>query len=133
MKKILLVILSVFLLFSCSWNNQSNQNITDSTDAESRDVINPDADYVYFYWITCSHCIKVWEYFKENDIMNKYKIEKREIWENEENTKIFESTLDELWIKEEERGVPFMIRKSDNSYFVGDKQIIELLKSDVSK
>ncbi len=127
MKKILLAILSVFLLFSCSWNTQTNTNTT-NTWSESLDVINPDADYLYFYWITCPHCIKVAEYFKENDIMNKYKIEKREVWENDANDKIFQKELDDLWIKEEERGVPFMIRKSDKKHFSWDKQIIEELK-----
>ncbi|MDP2091093.1 MAG: hypothetical protein Q8K30_05875 [Candidatus Gracilibacteria bacterium] len=129
MKKILLVLLSVFLLFSCSGNTQNLSN----TGINSLDVINPDADYVYYYGITCPHCVNVTDYFSENDIMNKYKIEKREVWENDDNYKIFEVVLSDLGIADEKKGVPFMYRKSDKKYFSGDKEIIEYFDKNIIK
>lgn len=97
------------------------------------DVINPDADYVYYYWITCPHCVNVTDYFSENDIMNKYKIEKREVWENDDNYKIFEVVLSDLWIADEKKWVPFMYRKSDKKYFSWDKEIIEYFDKNIIK
>lgn len=127
MKKILFTILSAFLLFSCSWNNII------SSWTGSLDVINPNADYVYFYGKTCPHCIKVGEYFKKNDIMNKYKIEKREVWENEENSKLFKKTIEDLWIAPENIWVPFVLRKSDKKYFMWEDEIMKLFNPNVVK
>lgn len=121
MKKIIIAIISLFFLFSCSWN----------TNLDMKDVINPDADYVYFFWKTCSHCIKVAEYFNANDIMNKYKIEKREVWENEDNAKIFNEKIEDLWINPEEVWVPFVVRKNDNKYYMWDVDIIKLFEANV--
>ena len=119
MKKILLVILAVFFMFSCSsWNN-------------NLDVINPDADYIYFYWKTCPHCIEVNKYFTENDIMNKYKIEKREVWNNAENSEIFKQKIEELWIASESVWVPFVLKKIDNSYVIWDEPIKKLFDANV--
>ncbi|MDD2870975.1 MAG: hypothetical protein PHS49_03210 [Candidatus Gracilibacteria bacterium] len=121
MKKIIIAIISLFFLFSCSGN----------TNLDMKDVINPDADYVYFFGKTCSHCIKVAEYFNANDIMNKYKIEKREVWENEDNAKIFNEKIEDLGINPEEVGVPFVVRKNDNKYYMGDVDIIKLFEANV--
>jgi hypothetical protein len=36
------------------------------------------------------------EYFSNNDIINKYSIEKREVWENKENAAIFDKKVADL-------------------------------------
>ncbi len=118
MKKLIFLIISLFFLFSCTSSN-------------NLDVINPNADYIYFYGKTCSHCIKVNEYFVENDIMNKYSIEKREVWNNTENAKIFKTNIERLWLVPEETGVPFVIRKKDDKYFIWDVDIIKLFDSNI--
>ena len=118
MKKILLAIISLFLLVSCG-------------SSEPLDVINPDADHIYFYWKTCPHCIKVKKYFDENDIMNKYKIEKREVWTSKLNSEFFTKIVENLWLPSEEVGVPFLYKKSDKSYLIWDAKIIELFDGNV--
>ena len=118
MKKILLAIISLFLLVSCG-------------SSEPLDVINPDADYIYFYWKTCPHCINVKKHFDANDIMNKYKIEKREVWTSKLNSEFFTKIVENLWLPSEEVGVPFLYKKSDKSYLIWDAKIIELFDGNV--
>lgn len=117
-KKILLAIISLFFLASC-WTQTS------------LDVLNPDADYIYFYWKTCPHCVNVNKHFTENDIMNKYLIEKREVWYNKTNKLYFDQIVESLWLIPEDQWVPFLLRKDDKKYFIWDKDIIELFKWDV--
>jgi len=98
MKKLLLVAIVAILLASCWWTN--------------KDIINPDADYVYFYWATCPHCVELNAKIKEADILEDLSIEKREVWYNKENQKVFQEVVNQIGLDESKVWVPFVYEKS---------------------
>lgn len=116
MKKLFIAIIWILFLVSCTKSE------------ETLDIINPNAEYVYFYWKTCPHCLKVNEYFVKNNIYDKYKIEKIEVWDNKENKKNFDSVVNELWLDSNDVWVPFIYKKADKSYFMWDEDIINYFK-----
>jgi hypothetical protein len=52
---------------------------------ESDDIINPDADYVYFFGKTCPHCQEMNAWMAEDGTHDKHAIEKREVYFNADN------------------------------------------------
>ena len=98
MKKILLVLAAALILVSCGWTN--------------KDIINPDAEYLYFYGATCPHCTELNTQIKTAWILEELSIEKREVWYNNENQALFQEVVTELWLDESKVWVPFVLEKS---------------------
>lgn len=117
MKKILSLLALTVTLISCGT-------------AQPLDVINPESDYLYFYWKTCPYCMQVNEYMKENDTMSNYSIEKREIYGNVKNQQMFQAVTAALGIPEWTAWVPFLLNKKTNEYVIGTDPIKELLPPD---
>ncbi len=92
------------------------------------DIINPEADYVYFYGKTCPHCQEMNAWMRENDTHSKFAIEKREVYFNPENSAAFTAVTNALGMEEWSAGVPFMLRKSDNEYRIWVEPIKKLLE-----
>lgn len=87
MKKILLVlalVASVVSLSACS--------LTPPPD----DIINPDADFVYFFGKTCPHCQELNSWMVGDDTHSKHAIEKREVYFNPENGAAFQAVTNAL-------------------------------------
>lgn len=93
----------------------------------SDDIINPDADYVYFYGKTCPHCQELNAFMKENNTHANYAIEKREVYFNPENGQAFQAVIKALWLEQWSTWVPFMLRKSDNTHYIGVEPIKAIL------
>jgi len=97
MKKIAFILLAgLFILTSCGKSN-------------STDIINPDAEYLYFFGATCPHCQELNRLVEEEDLFSKISVEKREVYFNNENREIFLKLVEE--IKPERDGVPFVYDK----------------------
>ena len=90
------------------------------------------AKYIYYYWETCPHCANVWEYFLDNDIEDKFEIEKKEVYFNENNRDDFLALWKSLWIKLEKLWVPFLYDDEKNTHLVWDKPIINLFEAKLS-
>lgn len=100
MKKIILGLFSFFIfLFSFS-----------SVYAQEEKTI------LFFYGVGCPHCSEVEEYFEENDIYEKYPIEKKEIYQDKDNALLFNKIMDEHGIPLNQRGIPAVV--------IGDELII---------
>ena len=118
MKKILLwlLTLSALLLSSCG-----NQN--------SVDIINPDAEFQYFFWATCPHCQELNEAVKSEDLFSKITVEKREVYFNTENRDMFLALTKKLGLSEKETGVPFVYDTVSGKHAVGVGPALKLFKS----
>lgn len=115
MKKILGVLLiSLFFLTSCGKSS-------------SVDIVNPDAEYLYFYGATCPHCQELNRIAEEENLFSKIAVEKREVYFNNANREIFLKLVEE--IKPERDGVPFVYDKVTGTVAVGVEPALELLKS----
>jgi cytochrome c biogenesis protein CcdA len=76
-----------------------------------------------FYGTGCPHCATVENYFEQENLLNKYPVEKLEIYSNKNNAILYNSLLDELGIPLNERGVPLVV--IGNKIIVGDRPIIK--------
>ena len=112
MKKLLLFLGLAIALVSCT--------------PVSDDIINPDAEYLYFYGKTCPHCKEVNAYMAENNTHANYSIEKREVYQNSENQKMFQVVTASLGIPEGTVWVPFVVNKATWEYVIGTDPVKEL-------
>ena len=115
MKKIAFILLAgLFILTSCGKSN-------------STDIINSDAEYLYFFGATCPHCQELNRLVEEEDLFSKISVEKREVYFNNENREIFLKLVEE--IQPERDGVPFVYDKITWEVAIGVWPALELFKS----
>jgi len=76
----------------------------------------------FFYGEGCSHCAQVEEFFENDNLYDKYAIDKKEIYFNRDNAALFNNLLDGLEIPSGARGVPTVI--VGDKVLVGDEPII---------
>ncbi|MDA9128883.1 hypothetical protein N9J72_00205 [Candidatus Gracilibacteria bacterium] len=117
MKKLLLLLALTLGLMSCG------------TVGNSTDIINPDAEYLYFFGATCPHCQDLNKQVNEQDLFSQISVEKREVWYNEDNRELFTQKTTELGLSEGEVGVPFVYDKVTGEYAVGVDPALALFKS----
>lgn len=122
---ILSLLLSVFILQSCTSDDVETSNM--------KDIINPDYDIAYYYWLTCPHCVELNKYFEENDIYDKVEFEKKEIFVNTTNAKEFSTVISMLGLDPATVWVPFMYEKTTKEHFIGGNTIIEFIESKISE
>ena len=121
MKKILLLVFSIFMLVSCGWQSSNT------------DIINPDADFLYFYWATCPHCQELNTMLEDGDYLSKIEIEKREVYYNDVNRELFLEVIKKYEISERESWVPFVLNKKTWKYVTGSKEGFDMLTSEIKK
>jgi len=123
MKKIIsLALLLIATLFIASCNDTSNP-----------DIINPNAKYLYFYGATCPHCQELNRKLEESGILPKLSLEKREVYYNKENNKLFLKTAKNNGIDTKKVGVPFILEKETGKYTIGADQWFEMLSNSLKK
>lgn len=105
MKKVFFVFVTVFFLLGV-W-----QNVTAA-----------EPQIYLFYGEGCPHCGVVEKYFTENNLYEKYPIQKKEIYFNRENALLFTRLLDERNYPKSGRGVPLAI--VGDRVLLGDTPII---------
>lgn len=84
--------------------------------------------YQYFWGDGCPHCVIVAEFMETWSGKDKIKINKLEIWSNQDNARIMAEQAKICEIKQSELAVPFMITP-ENKCLMGDQPIIEHFKS----
>lgn len=113
MKKIIsLLVVSIFVLASC-WNRAPV------------DIINPDAEYLYFFGATCPHCQELNKIAEERDLYSQISIEKREVYSNAENRDIFLALIEE--IQPDSDGVPFVYDRVTGEVAVWVRPALEMM------
>lgn len=115
MKKILLILSICVFLVSCGQSN-------------STDIINPDADFLYFFWATCPHCQELNNIIKDEDLFSKITVEKREVYFNQDNQKIFTDTIQKIGLNPDETGVPFVYDRVSETHAVWVDPALDLFK-----
>jgi len=71
-------------------------------------------EYLYYYGKTCSSCIQLDEFFKKNNIYNKYDITKKEVFYNDVNRQELLKKGKSLWYNLKDIKVPFFIDVNHN-------------------
>jgi glutaredoxin len=86
----------------------------------------PPKNLVLFYGNGCPHCQNVDNFIKENKIEEKISLEKKEVFESEENAKELLGAAQKCNLATTEIGVPFLWDGSE--CFMGETDIINFLK-----
>lgn len=93
------------------------------------------ADYTFFYGIGCSHCANVEEFFDETDAVDKFDIQMKEIYQDQEWQQLFLQKIKELNIDISDAWVPFLLIEDgqwESSYIGGDKPIISFFEDKIA-
>lgn len=67
-----------------------------SCKAKEEDIINPNAEFLYFYGATCPHCQELNKIMQSRDLWTKIPVERREVYYNRENSQKFLDLSKEL-------------------------------------
>ncbi len=99
---------------------------------------NKNSTKVYYFWGEgCSHCKNVLSsgVLEEVEKIDGVKIDKREVYFNQENRNLYFNFVERLQVPQIQRGIPFLVIECNEKsfYFIGDKPIIEHLKESVLK
>lgn len=90
----------------------------------------PTTDLNLFYGDTCPHCKNVENFIAQNNIDQKIKIGKYEVYEDKSNAALFTSMVKQICPdKLDSQGlpVPFLIDQKDKTCTVGDTPVIDYL------
>ena len=101
-------------------------------EVKSDDILNPDADFIYYYGKTCSYCVDLDKTLKEKDIYSKNILEKKEVWTNRRNQAEFTALTTSLGLNPTQVGVPFMYVKSTKEHFIWEWNIIPVLEAAIA-
>lgn len=122
MKKILIgmmLLLWVFALSSCEelvWD----------------EIVNPEANFVFYHWKTCPHCIALNKTLIEKDIYSKNILAKKEVWYNKANQAEFNTLTTSLGLAPEDVWVPFLYDKTTKQHYVGETKIVPVLEAAIA-
>ena len=110
MKKIFLSISVVFLLVMLAGCTAQNglEDITGQSNSNQTESKAEDADMILFYGRECPHCQEVEEYIAENNLDEKVKFSRLEIYHDKDNAALAVEKAKECGIDENELGVPFL-------------------------
>jgi len=93
---------------------------------------NVEGKMIFFYGITCPHCAKVEEFFKENKIEEKFQFEKKEVYKDKTSAKILILIAKKkCFLSDDQIGVPFFW--TGENCIVGDQPIIDYFKEKLNE
>jgi len=93
-------------------------------------------EYVFFYGNGCTHCVKVEEFFVDNNIKKSFNIQEKEVYFNRDNLKEFNKYAEKLKLSTNDMWVPFMVINwtgGECSYIAWDGDIIKYFQDKISQ
>lgn len=87
-----------------------------------------DIEILYYWGNWCAYCKNLNDFMEVNDILEKYNIEKKEVYQNKENSKEFTQVMSALGV--ENFAVPFMVYNVEweTTYLIWDTPNIDIFK-----
>ncbi len=87
-------------------------------------------EYILFYGNWCPHCAKVEQYFKDNNIQEKFDLKLKEVYFNRTNLTELQEYLAKLELDTTQIWVPFLVvnNKNECSYINGSAPIIDFFQ-----
>jgi len=106
-------------------DSSNKKNITKTTSNFS--VSLPAKDKIIFYYgITCPHCKDVEEWMEKNKIEEKVKVEKKEVYQNQNNSKELSLVAESCGLNPNLVGVPFLW--ADGKCYIGTPEVERVLE-----
>lgn len=87
-------------------------------------------ELILFYGDTCSHCLKVDEFIKENKVEEKIKINRKEVFNNQANANLMGAKAQECKLDTSQgMGVPFLW--DGEKCYIGDEDVIKFFSEKI--
>lgn len=145
LKKIISLLIIVGVLFSLykllsippkvpTVTNPSSESNTEKVDTYKDYPIYDNPDLVFYWGIGCPHCENVENWLKENNILEKVKINFKEVYYNKENQTDLYDTAKKYCpeiISNGGIGVPTGFSPTEKKCIQGDTPIIDFLKQKI--
>ncbi len=123
-------ILGIFAIALTLFGGVDSSNNTQNLEV---DIVNSEANFIYYYGKTCSHCIQLHAELVWRDIYSKEILETREVWDNQKNLEEFQELTESLGILPEMRAVPFLYDKSSKEHFIWISNIVPILEAAITE
>lgn len=136
---LLIILGSVVLLIAfvagysiLSGKNSSPTPVMVTPSPVSQEVASPSAQdiagtFEYFWGNTCPHCKNVADFLETWALKDKIKIDKKEVYDNQDNAKSLVERAVACKIPKDQIPVPFLVTQ-DGKCILGDQPIIEYFK-----
>lgn len=105
-------------------------NIYDLKEKEASaklDVIRTDSPIVFYFGVSCPHCMNVEKYLEEDKVADKVSFSMKEVYNNRDNANEAIAKAAICGISKENLGVPFLW--DGEKCYVGDEDIIDFFKN----
>lgn len=87
---------------------------------------------IFFYGEGCPHCVNVETFFQENNIESKIQFDKKEVFNNRQNSYLMTLiATKKCGLSEDNLGVPFLWNGPDSKCLLGDQPIIDFFKQKI--
>ncbi len=90
-----------------------------------------DPQIYFFYGQGCSHCQKVEDYFKDQNILEQYPVIEKDIYQDRNSALLFNALMEKFDVPQTQRGVPTVVM--GDKFFIGDQPIINNFKLEADK
>lgn len=93
------------------------------------------ADYTFFYGIGCPHCANVEAFFEETNAIEKFDIQMKEVYQDQEGQQLFLQKIKEFNIDISDAWVPFLLIEDGewkSSHIGWDKPIIAFFEEKIA-
>lgn len=110
--KIELLLLGIIILVAGLWYWTRPKEVTPIT-----------SDIILFYGQECPHCLELEKYLEENQIADKVRYDRLEVFHNSGNQAVLEEKAKECGLSESEIGVPFLFDATEKKCLMGTPEI----------
>jgi hypothetical protein len=106
---------------------------SNTTDIQVESNSNNDYDLIFYWGEGCPHCENVEEFIAANNVDQKVKINKKEVYKNTDNQKDLENVVNQYCpdLNKGGIGVPLALDVQNKTCLQGDTPIIDFLKQKI--
>jgi glutaredoxin len=91
------------------------------------------SEIIFFYGSTCPHCLKVEQFFTDNNVEAKVKFTKDEVFNNKDNAALLGEKAAACGLNTDSIGVPFLWDGSTGKCLEGDVDVINFFKAKIGQ
>jgi hypothetical protein len=132
---IIIICLLVLLGISAFIAIKYHPNILTATPKKitANQLKNNTAGIILFYGDGCPHCAIVEKYLADNNVAGKVTFDKKEVFNNADNSALLGDKAHGCGLNTDSIGVPFLWDKETGKCFVGDEEVINYFKTKIGQ
>lgn len=142
---LVIMLVTAGMLAAIVWGSQNkrtdqpqNLQVNDSTTAtpeilsEDEKIASKEGELVFYYGNTCPHCKDVEEWMKQNNVEEKIKVVKKEVYDNRANALELSKVAQKCGLNTNSIGVPFLYTP-EGKCLIGTPDIINYFSKKIKE